>query len=138
MRKRILAGAIPMAIAAATLIVFTLGSQSTAAPMPAGDKYPNGCVSCHVKSGAKDLRLNSVLGKVKNHPNVAAMMKTVPTSCGMCHKKGPKPPKLMDAIHKIHGKQFKIAAAAFGQKPAGACLNCHSADGKVKSGAKNW
>lgn len=126
------ARAIPLGMALAALFAFSIGAQAKKAPKQ--DKYPNGCVSCHVK----DKSLNTVMGKVKGHPNVAGMTKTVPTSCNMCHKKGPKPPKLADAIHKRHGKAFGLAGDAFGKKPAGACLNCHSADGKIKSGAKNW
>ena len=131
MNLRKFARAIPLGMAVAALFAFSIGAQAKHAPKQ--DKYPNGCVSCHVK----DKSLNTVMGKVKGHPNVAGMTKTVPTSCGMCHKKGPKPPKLQDAIHKAHDKKLSLGGD-FGKKPAGACLNCHSADGKIKSGAKNW
>lgn len=132
MNLRSFARAIPLGMAVAALFAFSIGAQAKKAPKQ--DKYPNGCVSCHVK----DKSLNTTMGKMKGHPNIANMVKTVPTNCGMCHKKGPKPPKLQDAIHKIHGKKLGIADDAFGKKPAGACLSCHSADGKIKSGPKNW
>jgi hypothetical protein len=136
-----LIGAIPLAILAATLFAISPGPQGKAAGKPAAKAFPNGCVSCHVKAGASDRRLSVVVAKVKGHPNVSGMVKTVPKDCGICHKQGPKPPQLKAAVHKAHAKGFSVAA--FGKKPVGACMNCHTADAKtgkvgIKSGSKNW
>ena len=89
----------------------------------AANAEDEGCVSCHVDG----LSLNVVLGNVQGHPNISAMMKTIPTDCVMCHAKG-TPKALSVILHKAHLMT---------------CTFCHSmnpetGEAGLKSGAKNW
>jgi len=101
-------------------LVLALASLSGAAV--AGDE---GCVTCH----AGPMALNALLPqKYPNHPDVGAMVNTVPTDCAMCHAKGSD--KALMAI--IHPKHEGVD-----------CGNCHVVDDAgaptgVKTGAKNW
>jgi hypothetical protein len=115
----------------------TIGQLDIGAP----SRAPHGCVSCHVKRGKSDRRLNALLPKIKGHPNVSRLVETVPKDCGICHKKGSNAPLLKAAIHKMHSKGF--ALGAFAGKLTDPCLHCHRVNvrtGKigVKSGLKNW
>ena len=100
------------------------------------DENPNGCVDCH-KQGDKGLP--AVLAKIKGHPKVEKIVKTVPKDCGMCHKTGGKAPALNLAMHKAHYAED----SAFVTSYKGACLHCHAlnaatGDMSLKSGPKNW
>ena len=84
-----------------------------------------GCVSCH----AGPMAINELLtAKVPNHPDVGAMVNTIPDDCAMCHAKDSEM-ALMALIHPRHEGVD--------------CQNCHVVDENnmptgVKSGAKNW
>lgn len=85
-----------------------------------------GCVTCH----AGPLALNTLLpAKVAAHPDIGAMVNTIPTDCAMCHAKETEM-ALMGLIHPRH--------------EGVACDNCHVVDAdtgmpaSIKSGAKNW
>ena len=89
----------------------------------AGDE---GCTTCH----AGPMALNTLLAaKVENHPDIAAMVNTVPTDCAMCHAKG-TPMALMEIVHARHEGVD--------------CATCHVIDAEsgmptsTKAGAKNW
>jgi hypothetical protein len=106
------------------------------------DEHPAGCVDCHVvtKDG-KDYRVTAELAKITGHPKVDKIVKVVPKDCLMCHKAGPKPPVLANALHEVHYKNAKDNAFIGFYK--GACLNCHAldlttGDMTVKTGPKNW
>lgn len=133
---------IGMTLAAAALACGLVTAQ-TAKSVPGltgKDPYPNGCVSCHVKSAGRDTRLNVDLKKIKGHPNVAGIVKTAPTDCAKCHAAN-SPNAISIVLHRAHfGKMGK---SVFVQKFGGNCLSCHSFDPKtsrmkVKSGPKNW
>ncbi|MBI5708031.1 MAG: hypothetical protein HZC36_13700 [Armatimonadetes bacterium] len=144
MRRSILASILPVAIGA--LAVGFGSSLQTPAPSPkipgltAPDKFPNGCVDCHIKLPNEDVRLNVALKTVKHHPSVAGL-KTIPTDCGRCHRDGSPAGVLKTVLHKAHFQ--KKAESKFVTMFQGNCLACHALDaatGKVtvKSGPKNW
>ena len=126
--------------------ILALTAAAGAAPVLPGinakDDFPNGCVDCHKKDGANDNRLNAVLAKVKGHPDVSKMVKTVPKDCAMCHKGGTsKAPAIAQVAHEFHysDAEKNVFVNVYG----GQCLNCHSLAVetgimKVKSGAANW
>ena len=89
----------------------------------AKDEYPLGCVDCHKNEG-RDRTVASVLGKAKDHPNVAKLVKTVPTDCTMCHKAGTKVPELNLVIHTVHFRE--LATNPFVTSYGGVCLTCHA------------
>ena len=102
-------------------LVFALVSLSGA--VSAGDE---GCVTCHVGPMA----LNTLMPqKNANHPDVGAMVSTVPTDCVMCHAKETE----MALMTVVHAKHEGIP-----------CDGCHVVDAEsgmptsIKSGAKNW
>lgn len=104
------------------------------------DKFPKGCVDCHVKLPNEDVRLNALMKGIKGHPSVAGL-KTIPTDCARCHRDGSPAPLLKTLLHKVHFE--KKAESKFVTMFQGNCLACHSleaATGKmtVKSGPKNW
>ena len=139
-----LVGALGLAIAVGTIYASPPYQKAAGVGLPGittKDAFPKGCVSCHVKASGGDLRLNVGLKKVKGHPDVAGMVKTVPKDCGMCHKAGPTPAPLKTALHKAH--YGKKGASLFVKKYQGSCLSCHSLNTKTgamttKSGPKNW
>lgn len=119
--------------------VAVVSGDEAAAPAAPADETPMGCVSCHVEKDGKDMRLPQMLGRIKGHPNVAGMVKEAPTGCTMCHKKGPKPPALSEAVHKAHFGADKPFVKTYGF----ACTACHKMDGatgkvSMKNGPKNW
>jgi hypothetical protein len=95
---------------------------SLSGPVMAGDE---GCVTCH----AGPMAFNTLLpAKYANHPDIGAMVNTIPTDCAMCHAKGTD--KALMAI--IHPKHEGVS-----------CDSCHVVDDAgaptgVKTGAKNW
>lgn len=136
-------------VAALTLLggAVTLSAQAAGgAPFLPGltskDEHPNGCVDCHTNQGeGKDYRLPAELAKIKGHPKIEKIVKTVPKDCTMCHKESGKVPALNLVLHKVH--YARPADNAFVNFYKGACLNCHAldvdtGDMSVKSGQKNW
>ncbi|HUX39731.1 MAG TPA: hypothetical protein VMV83_01085 [Rectinemataceae bacterium] len=106
-------------------------------PMSALAAAPNGCVSCHTG----DRVVPNMLAKIKGHPNVAKMIKSVPDGCLICHKAGaPKAPTLMKAIHTVHDIPLATASTTAADVK-GSCLNCHVVTGStvsIKKAAANW
>lgn len=138
--------ALLLAIAVAVValaFVLPVAADGPAAYLPgltSADKFPNGCVSCH--SG--DYSIPKEIAKIKGHPDVSKMVKSVPDGCVVCHsgKAGAKAPALAVAVHAVH---FGPDAAknTFVTNYSGACLNCHKFDAKtnvmgMKTGAANW
>ena len=139
-------------VGAAAIVCLLLGSTFlfvdrayADSPLPGintEDKNPDGCVDCHVDAGGgNDTRMNVVLKKVKDHPDVAAMMNTLPKDCYMCHKEG----GAADPINRMTHKQHYVNPGDndFITDYEGTCLACHSVDintGEVtvKNGPKNW
>lgn len=84
-----------------------------------------GCVTCH----AGEMALNALLpARNANHPDIGAMVNTVPSDCAMCHAAGTEM-ALMNLIHPRHEGVD--------------CQNCHVVDDAgaptaIKTGAKNW
>jgi len=140
-------------LGAAVIVVLFLGSTflfidrvyADSNPLPginAEDKYPNGCVSCHVDAGGgNDYRINVELKKVTDHPDVGAMMNTLPKDCSMCHKEGGAASPLNTITHKQH--YANPGENHFVTEYDGACLACHALDLStgamtIKNGPKNW
>ncbi len=96
--------------------------------IPPPDPAPNGCASCHVKSGDKDYTLSAEVKKVASHPTLPADA-TVNT-CVTCHKTdapiGAKPARLAVVVHPIHlnSKNFTESKKAY-------CNACHVLDAKT-------
>ena len=96
--------------------------------IPPPDPAPNGCASCHVKTGDKDYTLAAEVKKVSNHPTLPADA-TVNT-CVTCHKPdapiGAKPGSLAVTVHPIHlnSKTFTGTKKAY-------CNACHVLDAKT-------
>ncbi len=122
-------------LSAVTIVVLLLGSIFLSmdrayadSPLPginAEDKHPNGCVDCHVDAGGgNDYRINVELKKVTDHPDVGAMMNTLPKDCYMCHKQGGAANPINTITHKQHyanpGKNVFIA------EYNGSCLEVRS------------
>jgi hypothetical protein len=103
-----------------------VGSLSAAAPaayLPGitdTDPAPLGCVSCHTG----DYAISKELAKVKGHPDVSKVVKSVPDGCAMCHKEGAKAGTLAEMVHTAHFGKGKDSV--FVKNYAGSCLNCHS------------
>jgi hypothetical protein len=102
------------------------------------DENPRGCVDCHKNA---DSRMPAEIARIKGHPNIDKIVKTVPNDCLMCHKPGGKVPELNLVMHKAH--YDKPAENHFVTDSKGACLNCHTLDTttgamNMKSGPKNW
>jgi cytochrome c553 len=145
MRKRTMVFIVLGAVGTISAIL-VLSAAAQPAPFLPGltvkDETPGGCVDCHKNAGAgKDTRLNvSLPTAVKDHPDIAKIVKTVPTDCGMCHKPGQKAGDLGPRIHVVHYAQPE--ANTFVTVYQGACLNCHalgdSGTISVKSGPRNW
>ncbi|MEK7474407.1 MAG: hypothetical protein AAB152_02130 [Candidatus Coatesbacteria bacterium] len=141
MNKRILVST--LVLAGAVL------AWSAARVQSAADATPGACVDCHVKGADGDLRLSVILAgltkevpaallaksqaaapkgvKLKGkHPNVAAMIKSIPDGCLKCHTKTSKSiPALSQLMHVIHmtgGDANKFL------KSGGACASCHKLD----------
>jgi len=107
------------------------------------DTLPNGCVSCHVKVAAdKDYTVVAELKKVKGHPDISKVVKSVPDGCIMCHKAGAKIATLGAVVHQVHFGP-DTAKNVFVSTYGGSCLNCHKLDLKsgemsFKKGPANW
>lgn len=105
------------------------------------DAHPNGCVDCHAKTDSGDYRLNVELKAYKTHPDITAIVRTVPEDCAMCHRAGVAAGAMDLQTHRIHYRN--PGENSFVKYYGGECLACHGLDAntgvmKVKSGAKNW
>ena len=98
------------------------------------DVNVNGCVDCHYKeSDETDYRLSTSLGELVEegkHPDVSAMVTTVPDDCVMCHSQqmaegmGTEPlGPMMHKIHLVGGGENHFVAGYEGQ-----CTHCHALD----------
>lgn len=141
---------IPFAAAVAIVAAYAGPNQGEAAKAPQADlpgittedKFPKGCVDCHIKlPDGQDVRLSAVMKTIKDHPDLA-MIKNAPTDCKMCHKPtGGMAPGLNTILHKYH--YAKKGESKFVQMFQGNCLSCHAVDLKtgkmtIKAGPKNW
>ena len=102
------------------------------------DGFAKGCVDCHKVDGKNDYRITAYLPK--DHPDVSKL-KTIPSDCASCHKRGGAGPELPGLMHQTHYRNPEKNGFELYYK--GACLNCHALDVKtgvmsVKSGPKNW
>ncbi len=133
-----------MLVLAGSLIVTSLwGTDVTPlAGITVKDQRPNGCVDCHRKvDDEKDYRLPVGLSKIKNHPPIEKVVKTVPNDCMLCHKENTKAGPLNLITHKDHYQQPE--KNNFVSVYKGDCLNCHSLDMTtfkmgIKSAPANW
>ena len=105
------------------------------------DKYPNGCVDCHANTADADYRLNTELKNLEGHPDITAIVKTVPKDCSMCHKPGVPAGALTGITHVDHYQE--PGENVFVQQYEGSCLACHAIDTgtgdvSMKNGPKNW
>lgn len=116
-------------------------TQDETAVTKVEDKFPDGCVSCHVNQGeGKDLRIITLLSKHKKHPKVK-FVKVVPTDCAKCHKEGRKFGSLRKVIHRAHFRN--PATNPFLNDYNGNCSMCHKMDTEtwkpvLKAGKANW
>ena len=104
------------------------------------DAHPNGCIDCHRSAGANDYRLNVSL-KAAGHPDITAMVKTVPTDCAICHKANTPLQAISQQVHKAHYQN--PSENHFVTAYSGECLACHTLNTAtgvmtVKSAPKNW
>jgi hypothetical protein len=132
----------------AGLFVMSLSLAAAPSAMPAlpginaPDNQPKGCVDCHVNAGGKDFRLTVVLNSLKGgHPDVAKIVKNVPTDCLKCHFASAKAPVLGSMVHRNH--YSNMTDNDFLVTDKGACLSCHLVDTKsgkiaVKNAPANW
>ena len=134
-----------LALCALVGAVLVLTAQVPPGKLPglvSADPFAKGCVDCHkVQPDGKDTRINVLLKQVPKHPDISAIVKNVPTDCGMCHKAGAAAGPIANSMHKQH---FAAKGnSAFVKTYGGECLNCHTMDAttfavKVKSALKNW
>lgn len=98
------------------------------------DVKADGCVDCHYKeSDEKDYRLSTSLKELSEqgkHPDVSAMVNTIPDDCVMCHSEqmaeGMGTEALGPMMHKIHlvgGADNYFITGYEGQ-----CTHCHALD----------
>jgi len=116
------------------------------------DPYPKGCVDCHTGRGGMPVPLDAdvkqwttkvdpkLLARFQafvpkgmtlkgKHPNVAAMVKSIPSGCLKCHAKGSKvAPPFATMIHGIHllGGDTNTFMTTF----QGECTFCHKLNDK--------
>jgi len=106
------------------------------------DDYPDGCVSCHVDQGGKDMRLNVLLAEI-GHGRGGERTKEIPTGCNRCHAadgSGVGPPT-RTIVHTLHYRD--PSENLFMTEYNGDCQHCHSMDGAtgkatIKVGERNW
>ena len=98
------------------------------------DVNVSGCVDCHYKeSDETDYRLSTSLGELVEegkHPDVSAMVNTIPDDCVMCHSEqmaegmGTEPlGPMMHKIHLVGGADNYFITGFEGQ-----CTHCHGFD----------
>lgn len=130
------------------VLLTPLAFADPAAVPPAPDRFPNGCVDCHVQLPDRDVRLSTALkqwseavppplmekarrvaGGIEltgKHPPLSAT--EVPGSCLSCHRKDSNaaPPfgALLHAIHLGGGDKNHFVSLF-----QGSCTHCHKADG---------
>lgn len=103
------------------------------AGLTAEDKLPNGCVSCHVKVSAdKDYSISAELKRVKGHPDVSKIVKSVPDGCLVCHDKAGSKIPFNKVIHNVHLSKNSYYLVEF----QGNCLNCHNYNADTGMGFK--
>jgi len=119
------------------------------------DRTPGACINCHKNypEMKKDFRLTVILAGWRNgtdpdifekakacapegvtlkgrHPDISALVKTIPTDCLMCHSRNSTvaPPfaKLLHLIHLTGGAENGFLARA-----NGTCTSCHKLDQKT-------
>ncbi|WP_156360598.1 hypothetical protein [Dethiosulfatarculus sandiegensis] len=107
------------------------------------DKYPHGCVDCHVQSGNLDYRINVRLKKYyPDHPDINKENLTVPRSCKKCHGEDKEAETMSVISHKVHYHKLS-AKNDFIKYYQGKCLSCHQLNPStgqmtLKNGPKNW
>jgi hypothetical protein len=115
-------------------------------PLLAQDPYPKGCVDCHVKRAGMPTPISSdikswtvnvdpkLVARLQpaapkgvtlkgKHPNVAAMVKEIPSGCLKCHAQGSKmAPPLSAIAHIVHltGEKNPFLTTLRGE-----CASCH-------------
>ena len=131
-----------VAFAFAGAIAITWAQDTPAlSGITAEDTHPNGCVGCHqITDDGNDYRLNVSLTE-SGHPNIAAMVRTVPNDCGICHKAGTPLGATSALSHRAH--YADASENHFIAYYQGECLACHALNTEtgamtVKSGPKNW
>lgn len=133
----LLAGMAAMLLGTPLLLASDEKEHSGSQAKKAADKFPDGCVSCHIKSGSgKDTRMIAVMKK--GHPPLSAV-KIVPQDCQRCHKRG----STTDMGVFLHRAHFTDDDGDFASKFGGDCRHCHEMNPKtgktsLKSGARNW
>lgn len=145
MKRPRVVGVGALALCALVGLVLTLTAQVPPGTLPgivSADPFPKGCVDCHkVQPDGKDTRISVLIKQVSKHPDISAIIKSVPADCGMCHRAGVAAGPIANAVHKQHFEAK--GSGAFVRTYAGECLSCHAMDAttfavKVKSAPKNW
>lgn len=141
--KAVATSALVLAVIAGAVLVLT--AQVPPARLPglvSPDPYPRGCVDCHkAQTGGADHRLNVSLNQVARHPDITAVVKSLPEDCAICHKAGTAAQPMDTILHKSHyGKRLD---SVFVRVYGGDCLSCHAIDTTsfavtVKTAPKNW
>lgn len=110
------------------------------APINIDDRFPAGCVDCHVELPDRDVRIGPLLAG-SGHPETDNHEKRIPDGCRTCHSEGGDGEALSAVLHRIHFG--KGSDSHFVTEFGGNCLHCHEMDpasGRVtvKSGERNW
>jgi hypothetical protein len=134
-----------LALACLAGILLLLTAQAAPGKLPglvSPDPFPHGCIDCHkTQAGGTDTRLNVTLKTVAKHPDIARVVRNVPTDCAICHKAGSGPKGVDIVVHKSHYEAR--GEGVFVKTYGGDCLSCHalsltSFEMTVKSAPKNW
>lgn len=85
------------------------------------DEKPNGCLSCHAKTGDKDYSLTAELTLMNEKSGHPKMEVSGPKDCLTCHKDDKN--SLGKAVHKAH---LTGEGNVFVTNYGGSCVHCHA------------
>ena len=145
MQKRQWRLALVVLLSGGIVVATTIGTFGQAVPqipgITADDPHINGCVDCQRTTEDSDHRISSYIKRLaeeERHPDVTAMVNTVPDDCLVCHAEttaegmGTEP--LASLLHKVHllGAEENHFITGY----QGQCTHCHALDqdtGKMRS-----
>ncbi len=134
----LLFGGIALLMVAGTTFVTFGQEEGSAVPeipgITADDAHVNGCVDCHRKASEdSDYRISTYIKELAGegkHPDVTAMVNTIPDDCLVCHgettAEGMGTDPLARILHRIHlvGAEENHFVTGY----QGQCTHCHALD----------
>ena len=132
----LLSGGIALSMVVGTTFVTFGQEKGSAVPEIPGitvdDINTNGCVDCHRKvSEDSDYRISTYIKELAeegNHPDVTAMINTVPDDCLVCHgettAEGMGTDPLAPILHRMH--LVGMGENDFITGSQGQCTHCHA------------